>query len=316
LSYDRNRDLSYDLVVVVVSYNTAGLLRTCLRSLRVSLDRTQERFRSHVVVVDNASSDGSADLVRQEFSDVDLLVLEENRGFAAANNLAIRDVDARYVLLLNPDTEVLGDAPVALVRFMDQNPAAGACGGRLLNPDLTFQHSCFHFPTLPMSLFDFFPLNHRIINSRLNGRYPRRWYSRPFPIDHPLGACMMVRREAIQQVGPMDEGFFMYCEEVDWCYRIKQAGWKIYYTPDAEIIHHGGQSTRQSAGPMLVQLHRSRDRFFRKHYGPVYAEFGRAIVRLGMVAATGRAYREAAAGLIDRPTLDRRLATYREVCAW
>jgi len=253
-------------------------------------------------------------MVRQDFPEVRLLALNENRGFAAANNLAIRDSDARFVLLLNPDTEVLGDSPAALVRFMDAHPLVGACGGRLLNWDLTFQHSCFRFPTLPMSFFDFFPLNHRIVNSRLNGRYPRRWYNHAFPIDHPLGACLMVRREAIQQVGLMDEGFFMYCEEVDWCYRIKRTGWEIYYTPNAEVIHHGGQSTRQQAGPMLVELHRSRDRFFRKHYGPVYAEAARVMVRLGMAAASRRARRDAAVGRIDPVTLERQLTIFREVC--
>lgn len=308
--------MSYDLLVVIVSFNTVVLLRNCLRALRRSLERGKDSLRTQVVVVDNASIDGSADVVRQEFTEFQLIALDENRGFAAANNLAMRDADARYVLLLNPDTEVLGNAPAALVRFMDEHPDAGACGGRLLNPDLTFQHSCFRFPTLPMSFLDFFPINHRLINSRLNGRYPRSWYDRPFLVDHPLGACLMVRRDAIQQVGVMDEGFFMYCEEVDWCYRIKQVGWKIYYTPDAEIIHHGGQSTRQSAGPMLVQLHRSRDRYFRKHYGSVYAAIARGIVRLGMADAARKARCEAEAGAIDEVALRQRLDVYREVCAW
>jgi len=308
--------ITADLVVIVVSFNTASLLRACLTSLRRAKVAGSRTISAEVVVVDNASTDGSPAMIRAEFPEVRLLALDDNRGFAAANNLAMREADAPYVLLLNPDTEVLGDAPAALVRFMDAHPTVGAGGGRLLNSDLTFQHSCFRFPTLPMSFFDFFPLNHRIVNSRLNGRYPRRWYNHPFPIDHPLGACLMARREAIQQVGLMDEGFFMYCEEVDWCYRIKRAGWEIYYTPDAEIIHHGGQSTRQQSGPMLVELHRSRDRFFRKHYGPVYAEVARAIVRLGMAAAVRRVRREAAAGIIDSPTLDRELAVFREVCAW
>lgn len=308
--------MSNDLLVSVVSYNTRELLWRCLRALQRSLTSGESQLRTHVVVVDNASSDGSAQMVRDEFPDVQLLALDHNSGFAAANNLAMRQDDARYVLLLNSDTEVLGDAPGALVRFMDGHPEAGACGARLLNSDLTFQHSCFRFPTLPMTFFDFFPLNHRVINSRLNGRYPRRWYDHAFPIDHPLGACMMVRQETVQQVGVMDEGFFMYCEEVDWCYRIKQAGWKIYYTPDAEIIHHGGQSTRQFAGPMFVQLHRSRDRFFRKHYGPLYAAVARALVQLGMADAARRARHDAKIGAIDEGTLRQRLEIYREVCAW
>ena len=303
--------MSRDLCVVIVSYNTRDLLRACLRSLAASLERTARELDAEITVVDNASSDGTADMVRADFPSVRLIPLMENRGFAAANNLAVRLSDSRYVLLLNPDTEVLDDAPLALVRFMDAHPGVAVCGCRLLNPDRTFQHSCFRFPTLPMSFLDLFPLHYRLLESRLNGRYPRRWYNHSFPIDHPLGACMMVRRQAIEQVGPLDEGFFMYCEEVDWCYRMKQAGWEIYYTPDAAVIHYGGASTGQIAGPMFVTLHRSRDRFFRKHYGPLYALAARCILILGMAYATWRARRDARAGRIDEETLRRRLATYR-----
>lgn len=304
-----------DLAIVVVSYNTAALLSACLRSVFASLGRTPELLAS-VVVVDNGSADGSPDVVKRGFPDVRLVTLDENRGFAAANNVGIRRAQARHVLLLNPDTEVLGLSIAGLVRFMDHNPRIGACGGRLLNPDLSFQHSCFHFPTLPMSFFDFFPINHRLVDSRLNGRYPRSWYARSFEIDHPLGACMVVRAETIQQVGPLDEGFFMYCEEVDWCYRIKQAGWKIAYTPDSEIIHIGGASARQTAGPMLVQLHRSRDRFFRKHYGTAFAFAARSIVGLGMSAAKRRARHQYESGLIDSDILDQQLALFDEVGEW
>jgi GT2 family glycosyltransferase len=319
-----------DLAVIIVSYNTGDLLRACLRALEASLERSRRRadpsrpgeavsslhpLAYDVFVVDNGSTDGSPAMVADEFPRVRLLAPGENRGFAAANNLAIREADARYLLVLNPDTEVLGDAPAALVRFMDEHPRVGAAGGRLLNPDLSFQHSCFRFPNLAMSFFDFFPLNHRLVNSRLNGRYPRAWYARSFPIDHPLGACMIVRAEIPQRLGAFDEGYFMYAEEVDWCYRIKQAGWEIAYTPDAETIHYAGASTRQAAGPMLVQLHRSRDRFFRKHYGDGFAWLARQVVRAGVAAAARRGEREAAAGLIDRAELARRLAVYREVCA-
>ncbi|HUX86037.1 MAG TPA: glycosyltransferase family 2 protein, partial [Chloroflexota bacterium] len=186
----------------------------------------------------------------------------------------------------------------------------------LLNPDLTFQHCCFRFPTLPMSVLDFFPINHRLTNSGLNGRYPRAWYSHSFDIDHPLGACLIVRSDVIQQVGPLDEAFYMYCEEVDWCFRIKQAGWKIYYTPDAEFIHVGGASSRQNVGPMFVELHRSRDRFFCKHYGAAFAGAARAIVRLGSAAKSADARRDNRKGLIDDAELTRRLAIYQEVNRW
>jgi GT2 family glycosyltransferase len=167
-----------------------------------------------------------------------------------------------------------------------------------------------------MSFFDFFPINHRLTNSRLNGRYPRAWYKRPFPIDHPLGACMLVRRDVIERVGSFDEGFFMFCEEVDWCLRIRQSGWQIFYTPDAEIIHHVGASTRQSAGPMLVQLHRSRDRLFQKHYGALYTQTARLIVTAGTRSAAKRARREYEGGSIDSTELDRRLEIYRALTQW
>lgn len=308
----------HDLAVIVVSYNTRELLRDGLAALTCSLERSiadlGPGLRSYeVFVVDNGSRDGSPEMVATEFPAVRLRALGENRGFAAANNLAIREADARNLLFLNPDTEVLGDAPAALLRYLEANPAVGVAGARLLNPDLSFQHSCFRFPTLPMSFLDFFPINHRLVNSRLNGRYPRDWYVRSFPIDHPLGAAMIVRREVVERVGGFDEGYFMYCEEVDWCYRIKRAGWEIRYTPDAEIVHHLGASSRQNAGPMLVQLHRSRDRFFRRNYGPIFAWLAHQIARLGMADLSRRARRDAAAGGLDPAELDRRLGLYAEV---
>jgi N-acetylglucosaminyl-diphospho-decaprenol L-rhamnosyltransferase len=317
VSSDSEADLD-DLAVVIVSYNTAPLLRVCLETLKDALRRGRvadltvpaatRLLRSRVFVVDNASTDESAEMVAREFPDVRLLALDENRGFAAANNLALKVANARYVWLLNPDTEVLGDAPAALVRFMDEHPDVGAGGGRLLNPDLSFQHSAFRFPTLLMSFFDFFPLNHRVVNSRWNGRYPRHWYTRTFPIDHPLGADLLVRGEAMAQVGLLDEGFFMYCEEVDWCYRIKQAGWQINFLPGAEVIHHVASSTRQVRGPMFALLHQSRDRFFRKHYGRRFAWLARQIVWLGLAVEAARLRRAAAAGHLSPPELARELA--------
>ncbi|HLZ07714.1 MAG TPA: glycosyltransferase family 2 protein, partial [Chloroflexota bacterium] len=220
--------MSIDVAVVIVSYNTRDLVRRCLESLLVSLSREAELAWT-ITMVDNGSTDRTVDLVRLDYPEVGIIALDDNRGFAGANNIALRSVDAEFVLLLNPDTEVLGDAPGALVRFMRARPKVGLAGGRLLNPDLTFQHSCFRFPTLPMTFLDFFPINHRLTDSRVNGRYPRSAYSKPFSIDHPLGACMIVRREVIEQVGAFDEGFFMYCEEVDWCFRIREAGWEILY---------------------------------------------------------------------------------------
>ena len=269
-----------DLSVIIVSYNTRDLLRDCLRSVYRSLGTAG--LAAEVLVVDNASRDGSAEMVRGEFPGAAIISNAENRGFAAANNQALRQAQGRYLLLLNPDTVVQGDALPALARFMDEHTQAGVACGRLLYGDGSFQHSCFRFPTLLMSFLDFFPVNHRITGSRLNGRYPHSWFERPFPIDHPLGACFIVRREAVEQVGLLDEQFFIYCEEIDWCIRIRRAGWEAYYTPTATIVHLEGRSTQQFRGPMLVELHRSRYRLFRKHYGPAFQWANRQIVRLGM----------------------------------
>jgi GT2 family glycosyltransferase len=223
-----------DLSIVVVSYNTRQLLKECLDSVYASL--AESILVSEVVVVDNASQDGSAVMVRKHFPRFRLIANEDNRGFAAANNQALRALGygtgdtshpplPKYAMLLNPDTIVGRRALTTLVRFMDENPKAGACGARLLHSDGSFQHSAFAFPTLLQVFLDFFPINYRLTDSRANGRYPRRLYraGEPFPIDHPLGAALMVRREAIEQVGLLDEGFFMYCEEIDWCLRLKGA---------------------------------------------------------------------------------------------
>lgn len=264
------------LSVVVVSYNTADLLQRCLNSVfRCPPPRLE------VIVVDNASSDDSAARVRAGFPQVTLLANGANLGFAAAVNQGLTVSRGRHVLLLNPDCEVLGDSLLVLVRLLDEQPDVGAAGGRLYYPDGSFQHAAFRFPTLLMSFFDFFPLHTRLYESRWNGRYPRSWYDRAFDIDHPLGAFLAVRRQALDQVGAMDERFFMYCEEMDWCYRIKRAGWRICYFPGVQAIHHSGQSTGQARWRMYVQLHRSRLLFFAKHYSQAYTAAARSIVQIG-----------------------------------
>lgn len=295
------------LTIVIVSYNTRELLAACLASLAGA--------EAHIVVVDNASADGSAAMVRERFPAVELRALDENLGFPAGNNVALRAVSSEYVLLLNPDTEVLGDAVAALMRFLEAHPKAGAVGARLIYPDGRFQHSAFHFPTLPMSFLDFFPINHRLTDSRLNGRYPRAWYGRAFEIDHPLGACVMLRRAALDQVGLMDDGYFMYSEEVDLCWRIKQAGWEVWYSPEATIVHHQGAATRQFRGEMLVQLHRSRYRFFAKHYPRYFGRVARLVVAIGVLKDLARAAAERLRGAIDDGEWRRRRDVYQRLLA-
>ena len=271
-----------DLSFVVVSYNVRELLANCLQSVRETLSDSALSYQ--VWVIDNASSDDSASMVERDFPEVHLVVNAENTGFAAANNQGIRQAEGRYVFLLNPDTELLDGAVQEMIGFMEHTPKAGMAGPSLLYGDGSFQHSAFRFPSLAQIFSDFFPLNHRLTNSRINGRYSERLYHQgvPFPVDHPLGAAMLVRREAIDQVGLLDERYFMYCEEIDWAIRMKRAGWTIHTVPKARIIHHAGQSTRQFRDRMFIALWRSRFLLFAKHYSPAFQWAARQIVGLGL----------------------------------
>ena len=308
-----------DLAVVTVSWNVKDLLANCLASVFESLSGSG--LEAEVWAVDNASHDGSAEMVQERFPQVRLLVSDQNLGFASGNNHALRAIGfqrsnlPRYVLLLNPDTEVQDDALATMVRFMDETPSAGVCGARLLYGDGGFQHSAFGFPGLAQIFLDFFPLHGRLIESRLNGRYPRRLYQgeKPFEIDHPLGAAMMLRREAVLQTGLFDEGYHMYVEEIDWCMRIRRAGWAIYCVPTAVVVHHAGQSTRQVQNEMFVALWRSRFRLFGKHYSGAFRWTARRLVRLGLWAEARRAQMAHQGGELSAEQLAGRLSALRQV---
>jgi N-acetylglucosaminyl-diphospho-decaprenol L-rhamnosyltransferase len=310
-----------DLSIITVSYNTRALLEKALASVFEGLARSD--LEGEVWVVDNASTDGSAQMVRERFPRVRLIAHDQNVGFAAGNNLALRALrrDAvlrsRHVLFLNPDTRVLGDALGEMVRFLDAHPRAGAAGARLLHADGTFQHSAFAFPGLAQILIDFFPIHPRLVESRLNGRYPGRLYDarRPFSIDHPLGAAFMVRDTVLAQVDGFDERFFMYCEEIDLARRIHATGAEIYCVPTAEIVHHVGQSTRQFRDEMFVALWRSRFLMFQKHESARFRWLAHKLVRAGLRAETHRVLAGHRRGEISDEEMARRLAAYREVAA-
>ncbi len=310
-----------DLAIITVSYNTKKLLAECLESALAGLDRSG--LSGEIWLVDNASSDGSAEMVRTHFAPVRLIAHEENLGFAAGNNLAVKRlglgtaVAPRHILFLNPDTRVVGDAFGMMVRFLDASPSVGAIGPRLVHGDGSFQHSAFAFPGLAQLLLDFFPVHPRLLDSALNGRYPRRLYGagQPFVVDHPLGAALMVRGTTLHQVGGFDERFFMYCEEIDLCRRIRELGWGIYCVPGAEIVHLVGQSTGQFRDRMFAALWRSRFLMYDKHEGPAFRWFARRLVHLGLWAETRRARAAWRRDEIDQTQLQRRLAAYREVAA-
>jgi hypothetical protein len=257
-----------DLSVVIVSWNTCELLARCINSL--CADAATSRIALQVIVVDNASSDGTVDMLSECFPSIDVVALTENRGFAAATNTGIERAQAGDILLLNPDTEPLPGALTAMRSALHAMPHAGLVSGILLNPDRSIQSAGYRFPTLTQSFLDFFPLHDRLVASSLNGRYSAGDGLSPYAVDHPLGACMLVRRDVIDQIGLLDEEYFMYSEEIDWCRRIAAGGWTILIAPAASIIHYGGQSTRQASDAMFLQLHRSRARYFAQYHSHAY----------------------------------------------
>jgi GT2 family glycosyltransferase len=301
------------LGIVVVSYNTCDLLRRCLQST------TEVSLPVDVVVVDNASTDGSPEMVRREFPGIRLLANQQNRGFAAATNQGLEAVrnTSEFALLLNPDAWLHPGAAEEMARFLVAHPRVGAVGARLLYPDGRHQEGAWRFPTLLMAIFDLFPptgpLLGRLQGSFLNGRYQEERADAPFPIDHPLGAAMMIRRETLAEVGLFDEEYWMYAEEVDWCRRCRQAGWAIWQVPSARVVHVGGASSSQFRGRSFVALHRSRLRFVRKWGDARHARWYRRIIRLGMVWATLQAWREWARRRTSQRELRAHLLAYGTV---
>jgi len=259
---------SPDVTIVVVSWNTREILRDCLRSVY----EHGGAVRCQVIVIDNASADGSAEMVRHEFPEAQLITNADNRGFAAANNQGMAVAEGRYVLLLNSDTVVLDGAIAKTVVFADAHPDVAVVGCRVMNPDRTLQPTCFTYPSLLNMVLSATYLYKLFPRSRLFGRERMTWWQRDDVRDVEVvtGCFMLVRREAIEQVGVMDEQFFMYAEETDWCYRFRQAGWRLVFSPVGEIIHLGGQSSKKVGVEMTVQLRLSILRFLRKHHGRAY----------------------------------------------
>ncbi|MGN6811172.1 MAG: glycosyltransferase family 2 protein [Thermomicrobiales bacterium] len=276
-----------DLSIAIVSWNTRDLLLRCLAALP---DATSG-LCVETIVVDNGSTDGTPEAVRARFPAARVIEPGRNLGFAGGNNRGLAAATGRMVCLLNPDTEPRPGALVALVAYLDTHPTVGAAGPRLLNPDGSEQAVGFRFPTLTQIALDFFPLGGRFADSRLNGRYPHQPRDRAFPIDFPLGACIVARCEAVAATGPLDEGYFMYSEEVDWCRRMRAAGWEIVCLPTAEVIHWGGQSTAQASARMFIELHRSRLRYYRRFHGAAFVAAARLITRAGALKETLIAWR-------------------------
>lgn len=263
---------SIDVSVVIVNWNTRDVLRDCLRSVFAHSGTSS----LEVIVVDNGSTDGSPEMVRREFSQVNLLACPDNRGFAGANNLGMSIATGRYILLLNSDTIVMDDAIRKTVAYANMHPDTAVVGCRILNPDRSLQRSCFMFPSIlnlllfSTYLYQLFPTN------RFFGREQMTWWRRndAREVDVVTGCYMFVRKEAIDDVGLMDERFFMYYEETDWCFRFKAKGWKNRFTPSASIIHIGGASSAKLGAQRARIKNRSFVRYVFKHWSKPRACIG------------------------------------------
>jgi GT2 family glycosyltransferase len=272
---------SPDVSVIIVSWNTRELLRDCLRSLH---NETGD-ISSEVVVVDNASTDGSSDMVTAEFPVVRLVQNTENRGFASANNQGMAIARGRYVLLLNSDTRVLDGAVRKTVAFADAHPEAAVVGCRTLNLDGSVQWNCYMFPSLTNLALSLTRLSTLFTRNRFFGRSRMTWwnYDTPRVVDAVAGCFMLVRREAIDQVGPMAEDYFMYSEDTDWCWRFHRHGWKVMYTPTPVIVHARAASSSQSATEMHLLQRRSVLMFLEKKSGRLTRGIANLMFLLGSV---------------------------------
>jgi GT2 family glycosyltransferase len=263
------------LAIIIVSWNVRNLLRRCIVSLRASL--AASAIDGRIIVVDNASADGTAAMLRAEFPDVELIESGANLGFAGGNNLALRQLLAEpqppdFYMLLNPDTEVVGDAPAALVRYLETHPDVAVVGPRLRYADGSDQPSRRRFPTAGVFFWESTPLEQRWPGNPWARRYriAERSDDEEQDVDWLVGAALMVRREAIVRAGVLDEGFALYSEELEWQRRIRAAGGgtgRIVFLPEALVIHHEGKSSEQAPARRYINFHRSRLRYARMVYG-------------------------------------------------
>jgi GT2 family glycosyltransferase len=264
-----------DLSVVIVNWNTEALLRDCLKSVF----GTVKGFAFEVIVVDNASSDGSVAMLKVEFPQVRRIENYENRGFAAANNQAFRIMTGRYALLLNSDTVLTEEAVHELYTFMEEHPEAVMACGQLLNADGSKQNSIAGFPTL-LSLL----VNVSLLESLFPSRYPSKRcdYQHPIEVDSGVGACLIVRKSAIDGVGGLDERYFFFFEETDWARTMKESGWKIYHVPSARIYHLQGKSV--GAGiHSRIHFYRSRYLYFVKWQSAAWSALAAVIIVLRLI---------------------------------
>jgi GT2 family glycosyltransferase len=273
-----NNKKKIDLSIVIVNYNSLQFLETCIESIQ----RTVKNLQYEIIIVDNHS-------INQKFtfklSNIKYIINKKNVGFAAANNQGIKVSIGKYVLLLNPDTIVLTNAIEILCRFMEEHPNAGIVGSKILNHDMTLQPSCKNFPSILTIFFE---------NSGLYSIFPCKKYigNKYFrfsdhnhikKVDSVMGACLMTKREILSHTGLLDESYFMYGEEVDFCKRVKNAGWDVFFCPDAKIIHYGGQSSKLAFQKNLIEEHKSRILYMNKYFSKTKRNIGKILIQAGLM---------------------------------
>ena len=306
-----------DLSIITISWNVAVLLAQCLDSILtgpVSVgDVHSDKPCVEIIVVDSASSDDSVAMLREKYPQVTLRAESENVGFTRGNNIGLATAQGRYVMLLNPDTKVLDDALAQMVAYLDANPEVGIVGPHTLNADGATQSTRRRFPTVALAFFE---------STWLQGLAPKAMLDRFYvanaaddaviDVDWVQGSALMARREVYEQIGGLDEGYIMFSEEMDWCKRAKDAGWRVVYLGTAQIIHYSGKSTEQVVARKHIHFQESKLRYFRKHHGRGIA----TILRLFLLASyLLQIAQEAIKSLLGskRPMRQERIKAYWEV---
>jgi N-acetylglucosaminyl-diphospho-decaprenol L-rhamnosyltransferase len=316
---------SPDLSIIIVSWNVRELLRGCLAALTTDDRRLTTAESSSVVrrpssieiiVIDNASSDGSADMVAAEFPQVRLIANVENRGFTGGNNQGIAVAQGRYVFFLNPDTVVGGESLATMLGYMEEHPDVGVVGPQLRYGDGSLQSSRRSFPTFGSALFESTPLAWHWPDNPWARRYRMEDHqpTEEEDVDWLVGAALLTRRNVLDQVGVFDEGYFMYSEELDWCRRVKMAGWRVIYLPSAQIVHYEGKSSEQVVAARHIRFQTSKVRYFRKFHGRLAADALRAFLLAAFAVEWSL---EAVKWLLGskRPLRRERMAAYAQLLA-
>jgi GT2 family glycosyltransferase len=274
-----------DLSIIIVNWNVRLLLERCLSSLMAGCNGLQ----CQVIVVDSASADGSVEMVRQRFPQVQLLASGANLGFSKGNNWGVAHSSGRYILLLNPDTEVQGNALLTMLSYMDQHTDVGVLGPKLVFPDHHVQPSRRRFPTLATTFLESTLLQQWFPRNPILARYfvQDRGDNEVQDVDWLVGACLLLRRQAWEQVGDLDEEFFMYSEELDWCRRAKVTGWRVVYLPTASVVHHEGQSSAQVVPARHIYFQSSKVRYVEKYHGVAASEVLRVFLLATYVLQIG-----------------------------